>query len=300
MSIQELAKKFKVKESSVERYLRNGKLISDKVENKIFTVVNSPKILLLDIETLPAETLVWGLYKQVIPTENLIKDWSIVGWSAKWLGTSKVMSEILTPEEAINRNDKRILENLWLLMDDAQILIGHNCIKFDIRKTNARFLQHDFAPPKPYKVVDTYTETRKNFAFVSNKLDYLNSMLGLTRKIKTEYGLWRRCLGMDGADANKALSEMEKYNRQDIIALEDLYLILRPWIKGHPNLAIYMDIEDSICPNCGDTNLIEDGNYFTPSGRYKAFRCEGCGAIGRSKTNELTKEQRKSMILPAR
>ena len=35
-----------------------------------------PKILLLDIETLPLWTRVWGLYKQRIPHGNIVK----IGW----------------------------------------------------------------------------------------------------------------------------------------------------------------------------------------------------------------------------
>jgi hypothetical protein len=34
---------------------------------------------------------------------------------------------------------------------------------------------------------------------------------------------------------------MRKYNPKDVKGTEDVYLKLRPWIEGHPNLAIYND-----------------------------------------------------------
>ena len=55
--------------------------------------------------------------------------------------------------------------------------------------------------------------------------------------------------------------------------------------------------ELSVCPSCGGEDL--DWNitpYYTPAGKYKAFRCE-CGAIGRSRFSDLSPEERKNITL---
>ena len=52
------------------------------------------------------EVYVWGLYKQFISHNNIIKDkngneksWYVLSWAAKWLYDDDVMSDIVTPEE---------------------------------------------------------------------------------------------------------------------------------------------------------------------------------------------------------
>ena len=90
---------------------------------------------------------------------------------------------------------------------------------------------------------------------------------------------------------------METYNRQDVVVLEEVYLKLRPWTKGHINLGLYMDSDVPVCPNCGSKHIYEDGHYYyTPAGRYKTFRCE-CGAISRGRKNEVTSDERKNITI---
>ena len=75
------------------------------------------KILIFDIETAPMEVYVWGLYKQRIPINNVIKDWSLLSWSAKWLCDSEIMGMHVTPKEAIRRQDESIILQLWNLFE---------------------------------------------------------------------------------------------------------------------------------------------------------------------------------------
>ena len=258
-----------------------------------------PKILLVDIETLPMEVLVWGLYKQQISNQNVIKEWSMVSWAAKWLYDSEIMSQVVSPQDAIRRKDKSIIKGLWDLMDKADIIIAHNAVKFDVRKMNARFKMNGFGPPLPYQVIDTLRHAQKNFAFSSYSLDYLNRLLDNTGKIKTEYGLWKRCIGISCTPQRQkeALDVMVRYNRQDITALEELYVELRPWMKPHPNLGLYYDsIDTQRCTNCGDTNITWKGTYVTPMNRYRAWRCK-CGAVGTDRLSELSAAERKNLLV---
>ena len=261
--------------------------------------IRHPEILLVDIETLPLEVLVWGLYKQKISNQNVIKEWSMVSWAAKWLYDSDIMSEVVSPQDAIRRKDKSIVRGLWNLMDKADIIIAHNAVKFDVRKMNARFKMNGLGPPLPYQVIDTLRHAQKNFAFSSYSLDYLNRLLDNSGKIKTEYGLWKKCIGMNGLDAQKkALVSMVKYNRQDITALEELYVELRPWMKSHPNIGLYYDSGENTqrCTNCGDKHITWKGTYVTPMNRYRAWRCK-CGAVGRDRLSELSAAERKNLLV---
>jgi AraC-like DNA-binding protein len=253
-----------------------------------------PKILLLDIETMMMEVFVWFLGKQRIPYDNVIQEWNCISWAAKWLFASDVMSDIQTPEEAKNREDKRILTSLWPLVNEADIIIGQNLSRFDVRKINARFLYHNFIPPFSYQVVDTLTEMKRYFAFSSYRLDDVCKFLKLNTKIESSYGLWKRCLAGD----EKSLNRMNTYNKNDVLILEELYLRIRPWIKSHPNVGLYMDTDNnSVCSNCGSDKLKHEGKYYTPAGRFLAFRCESCGAVCRSRYSDIDREERESLVI---
>ena len=175
---------------------------------------------------------------------------------------------------------------------------------------NARFKLNGLGPPLPYQVIDTLRHAQRNFAFSSYALDYINKLLDNTEKIKTEYGLWKRCVGHGNKPGShvspkrqqEALTFMVKYNRQDITALEELYIELRPWMKSHPNLGLYYDLSgneshfEPRCPNCGEKEITFKGTYVTPMNRYRAWRCK-CGAVGRDRLSELSAAEKKNLLV---
>lgn len=289
-----IAKYFNIKESTARRYIRFVKSNIEIEDNN-----QLPKILLLDIETLPMEIFVWALYKQRPSYDQMIKDWSIVTWSAKWLYDNSIFSASVTPEEATARNDKRILKPLWNLLEECDVCIGHNVVRFDNRKINARFIINEYNRPVPYQMIDTLKHAQKVGAFSSHKLNDLCKMLDKESKIKTDYELWKRASGVykDKKDQQKAIQEMLTYNENDVLILEDLYLELRPWMVSHPNVGLFSDVEESLCPACGSDNLYWKGDYCTTVGRFETFRCEECKSIGRSRSSKLTKEKRKSLTV---
>jgi len=253
-----------------------------------------PYILLIDIETCPSEGYFWGIWNQNIAIDQIRRDWTMLCWSAKWLFDDKVMSDQLTPNEAIERDDARITKSIWLLIDKADVIIAHNGRRFDLRKLNQRFLIHGLNPPMPYQVVDTLEVAKKVFGFTSNKLDFINRLLGIRRKIHTDFELWLNC--MDGDQV--ALDEMAEYNRNDVAILEETYVKLRPWIKSHPNIGLYAETVNECCGNCGcpDLDFPEGQFYFTPLGKYSSGRCRNCGAIVRSRVSALSKDDRKNLL----
>lgn len=237
-----------------------------------------PKILILDIETLPINADVWGTRKQYIQPHQIRKDWSIVCWSAKWLFGTEKFGEHVSGKEAINREDKSILGGIWTLLNEAQIVITQNGNEFDLKRLNTQFLINGFPKPMYYKSVDTYKVLTENFAFTYNKLDWVADVLGIGRKVQTNFHWWKEC-----ADGKvDYIRKMLEYNHHDVALTEELYLKLRPWISNHPNLNLFSLVNVHTCPNCGNSHVTWDGLYQTPLGLYKAFRCQKCGAIGRS------------------
>jgi hypothetical protein len=249
------------------------------------------KILLLDIETTPLLGFFWGLWDQNIPYDRVIQDWHLLCWSAKWLFSPTIMSDKLTSAEAKLHDDKRITISMWNLLNEADVLIAHNGNRFDIKKLNSRFIKHDLVPPTHYQTVDTLLATRSGFGFTSNKLDDLCAYFGFPRKDHTEFSLWMGCFYGD----KKALEDMSLYCNNDTAILEEVYLKIRPWIKGHPNLNLWSEEEVSVCPNCGG-QITVSGDYYTPISRYDAWRCDDCGAVGRSRSRNIDLEKSKLVV----
>ena len=227
---------------------------------KYDTVKKLPKILIFDIETSPLEAYVYqkSVWKANISPDKIISPWFTLTWSAKWLFDDETMSDRLTGEEALNENDARITKSLWKLFDEADVLVAHNGDGFDVPNMNTRFLVNGLTPPSPYQRIDTLKVAKKEFGFTHNGLDALAHTLGLKGKIETNFDLWKRC--KQGSD--EALKEMEIYNRQDVNLLEEVYLELRPWIKSHPSMALFIESDKPVCPVCGHDHLVEKGNGY--------------------------------------
>jgi DNA polymerase III epsilon subunit-like protein len=271
--------------------LGDGEVKDVKDINQQKVIGKSPKILVFDIETSPMLAFIFNRFGQDIPYDHIAQDWHLICWSAKWLFDSEVMSNVLTPNEARNHDDKRIVKSMWNLIDEADVILAHNGKKFDAKKLSARFIKHGLNPPSPYQIIDTLLIARSGFGFTSNKLDDLCDYFELPIKSDTNFDLWRRCFYGD----KQALEDMSRYCNNDSVILEELYLKLRPWIKNGVNWNLWNEDNVSVCPNCGG-DIKFHGDYYTSMGRFDAWRCLDCGAVGRSKYNNLSKEKNKTIV----
>lgn len=249
---------------------------------------NQPKILIFDLETLPLLAYIWGVWNQNIQPAMMnrdVKSKAIVTWSAKWLNDSKMMSDSMTTKEALIQDDERIVRSLWELIDEADVLIAHNGVRFDVPVFNTRCLLYGLTPPSPYKIIDTLLVARKQFDLPHNKMDYIADVLGIEHKILTTFDLWRGCM----MGNQKDLDYMQKYNDKDVFILEEIYIKLRPWIKNHPNFNLFND-KVGCCPTCGAENTLKkNGKYQTTVNKYQSFRCSVCGSFSRTgKSNNKT------------
>jgi hypothetical protein len=246
---------------------------------------NAIKVLFLDIETAPMIAYVWGRWQQNVHLDQTFAEWYCLSWSAKWGGESEMINGVLTPEEAVNEDDSRIMIDLWNVLNQADCVVTHNGIKFDHKKINTRFILNGLPPTRPFRIIDTLKVVKENFAFSSNKLDNLLIQFGLDRKLDTNFKLWKNC--MNGNP--EALAKMSEYNDWDVISLEKAFARLKPWIKNFPNYVLYNDVDDAnVCPTCGGKHLIEDGMYTTVNNKYVLYRCTDCGCISRNRRAEKT------------
>jgi hypothetical protein len=252
------------------------------------------KILLLDIETSPIIAHVWSLWQQDVSLNQIVQDWHILSFSAKWLDSDEIIYFDQRDEKDIS-NDKKLLKKVWKLLDEADVVVGQNSKAFDIKKLNARFIINGMQPPSSYLQIDTKELAKKHFAFTSNKLEYMTDKLCHTHK-KTKskkfhgHVLWVECM-----KGNKAAwKEMEAYNKMDVLSLEELYLKLRPWGGSGVNFSVFNEEGPEAC-ECGSESFVKNGFYYTTAGKFQKYRCTECGLEHREKINMLKKDKRKNM-----
>jgi hypothetical protein len=251
---------------------------------------SNAKILIFDLETSPNLSWTWRTWKENIAYDQILQDWFILTFSAKWLWEEKIMSERLTPEEVLAEDDSRIVKLLWELVNEADIIVAHNAINFDQKRMNTRFLLNGLGIPKPYQVVDTLVHARKHLAFVSNRLDALGQILNVGKKVDTGgFLLWKQCMKGD----EEALKKMELYNIGDVKLLEDVYTLLMSYIKPHPNIGLLQPNNGKlVCATCGSDDLHEHGEYVTTASVFQAYKCGNCGSLSRSRKQLLSGTQK--------
>lgn len=117
-----------------------------------FKISKKIKILILDIETAPIEVRVWRLGKQVVTIDQIVegKDWFIMCWAAKWMGSKRVFFADQSNKPDM-RNDAEIVTELRNLINEADIVISQNGISFDLPKIMARAFKWKLGPVKKFR-----------------------------------------------------------------------------------------------------------------------------------------------------
>ena len=246
-----------------------------------------PKILIYDIETAPAAVWTWAWWKtNVIAVE---RDWYMLSVAYKWMGDDEVHFFCIADDPEFTPDtteDEFVVRRLHRLFNQADITIAHNGDRFDLTKANARFLVHNLGPTSPVQTIDTLKESRRYFNQYSHSLKELTRYLDIEQKMQNDgWDLWRGCMRGDPEWWEK----MEEYNRQDVVALEELYLKIRPFIgtpgkRAHPNLG-HWSKGKLVCPNCQSEKVHRRGSgealHRTIVSEFQTIHCQNCGAYSR-------------------
>jgi len=257
--------------------------------------VTGPRNLLLDIETSPNIAHVWGLFNQNVSLSQLRESTQVICFAAKWEGAKK--TEFYSD---FHHGHSDMVQAAHDLFDNADIVTHYNGKRFDMPHLRREFLLADLGPHRPVREVDLYQVVRTKFRFVSNKLEHVLTQLGLEGKVKhSGHGLWVRCMAGIAelakpeaqrsqailADATKAWAEMKRYSIGDVVKLEPMLQILKPWIHNYPHAGLYTHLDELTCsiPGCGG-KLQRRGRRTTALSVFQQYQCQGCGAWSRGKT----------------
>lgn len=225
-----------------------------------------PKILVLDIETKPMIAYAWRCYDENISPEQIIEPGGMISFAAKWVGESGVAFY-----SDWTHSHGEMVHAIHALLSVADGVVSYNGDRFDLPKLHGEFLLEGLAPPPPLTSIDVM-KTVKKMGFVMNRLAFIGPLLKVGAKVKHEgFQLWADVLKGD----EKAQAKMEKYNVQDVVLLEKLYLKIKPYIRNHPHMG---DQSAHSCGACGSTHVQSRGYRRTKSFLIKRLQCQTCGS----------------------
>lgn len=226
------------------------------------------RILIYDLEVAPTLGYTYGLWDTRVI--KVVERPFIMSVSWRWYGEKKVnhLGGAKNEEE-----ERGVVERIWELFNEADIVVAHNANRFDNRVATGAFLRHGLTPPKPYRTVDTLRVARSVAKFDSNSLDGLCDLFHIGRKSEVKHAdVWYDCLKGN----KKAWRQMKTYNNQDVNLLYELYEKLIPYVKNHPNLGDISQI-NGVCPKCGSVDVKKEGTHPRRNGRVQSYSCKTCG-----------------------
>lgn len=234
------------------------------------------RIGFMDIETNMNIVGTFSLYPESINYENILQEWYIIAACWNILGEDTVYSTSVIDDpkrfKKDHTDDYHVVKTLRDALSEIDVLVGHNIKKFDIKKFNARLIFHKLPPLPNLLFVDTLTEIKKIAAYNSHRLDYLGKHLLGKGKIQTEKGLWLKVL----AGNRQAVRDMVTYCKGDVVVLKELYLLLLPYMKSHPNIATP---DTCNCPKCNHNKATKRTVKVRASGlRFQQYQCKNCGS----------------------
>ena len=230
--------------------------------------MSEPKIAFFDVENAPSLGWFYDKYKEnnIVAVEQ---PWFMLSFSWKRPKEKKIFCHALPDYPGYSKdktNDKRLIQDLWALFNEHDVLVGHNIQRFDTRKANSRFLNWGLKPPSPYIILDSLKEIRKISYEDSNRLGALSVKWGFGDKLPTQgWDTWHGCI--NGRDADWAV--MKKYNKIDTLRAEEIWSRIAPWKKNHPRMF------DAGCPVCGSLDVHRRGQV-RQTLKYQ-FNCQPCG-----------------------
>ena len=159
--------------------------------------MRKPKILFWDIETTDLELAIrtYGLknYTKYFNHKTIKRDWTMLGASWKFKGDMR--PSVVSVKASDPFNDEGVVRVLYQVLQEADVLVGHNSDRFDLKKFNTRALHYGLAPLhiRTQQTVDTLKIAKNTSLLQVIHYRMLLTSLALILKTKAQIGarLWK-------------------------------------------------------------------------------------------------------------
>ena len=284
--------------------------------------MKKPRILSFDIETGLIPVWVFNLGKQVVTHNQLMTDDAVTDIICITYCWDNGKSGILSWDPSKGETSEKIITEFDELVKSADIVLGQNSDRFDVKHINTQRLIHDLPPFPEWSInsEDTLKQVRKYFKFPSNRLDYMSRLFKFGGKQHTELKDWKnianyinthKLINLAGRvvikrlsvtlygkdldtilkDGLKSLNLMKKYGLKDAKDTMKIWKKIRHHVVPKYNAATTHT--DIVCSNCGSKNIIKNGTRAVKKSVCQFYYCKDHGGYaGKTVINKAGKEGR--------
>lgn len=261
--------------------------------------MSKPKIVLWDLETLP------DVRKHIrnLPEYNsdrygltLKADVNtILCFGYKLYNQGKVECKNVWDFKSGQKNindDYELVKFAYNMLHDADAIVTHNGINFDLKFLNTRLSIHGLPPLPKITHIDTCSLSKNKLFLIKNRLNSLADALSTERKMENGgWSLWERLALSKWEGSKEQISRdkntMSKYCKQDVVVLEKVFDKLKPYMSTLPNRNLF-DGDGFDCPSCGSHKMQKRGEQKTKTTIYQRYQCQDCGS--------WSKEMKKGLV----
>ena len=228
--------------------------------------MSEPKILLFDIESSHLKAPFAILF--------------CIGW--KWHGDKKIHIIRVGYDKNGFLDDRNVIEEFAKVWNECDYACGHYAQRFDWRMINTKTAKYHLPALSPKKLIDTWRVAKDNFAMHSNRLVALQEYFEVANnKTPLTPQVWQRA----SQGCKKSLKYIIEHCVADVAVLEDVFNVMRPWIK-EPARSLFLKQDVHSCEKCGSSKLQRRGVAITLTSVYPRFQCQSCGHWGRGTKRE--------------
>lgn len=235
-------------------------------KNRISSQAQKAKLIVFDIET-----------------SNLNADFGFI-LSACWMDIADRKLNTVRIDESKGykndrTNDRELVAKLAAALGEADVWISWYGDRFDIPYVNTRLLFHGLQVMPPIPSVDGWRAARNHLKLSSNRLANVTEFLDVQRKTPVVGWEWVKA----AAGHKDSLNYIVEHNEKDVLALGEVYDLIRPVIRNHPNInlverATVKQALDVLCPVCSSDHVQSRGYRIAKSRRSVRYQCQVCGS----------------------
>lgn len=242
--------------------------------------IKQPKILFWDIETSPLLAYVWRLGKQSINFKQLHKSANIYNIICITYCYNDGKPAKALSWDYDTQDSSEMIKNFDKLVKGADITIGQNSDRFDVKHLNTQRLLSGGTPMPDWAdcTDDLLKQTRKYFYFPSYSLGYLSKLFGLGGKVDMVFQDWIDIVERNGKAGEKAFKKMIKYGKKDVEDTRAVWLKVVKHCKPKFNMATFL--QEHVCVGCGSKNIVKNGTRIKGKTVYQTWFCKGHGGYG--------------------
>lgn len=268
--------------------------------------MKKPNVLMFDIESLPLKAFIWQPGKQYVGHSNLLPShemWDLICIQYCWNDGSPV--KLLRYDK--HGGTKGMIEKFDKLIEEADICIGKNSDRFDVKMLNS-LRMHNGLPGNPswhQYTDDLEKQMRKHFRLPSQSLDYISRLCGVGGKVSMEMKDWinisnyreltklSKDLGTKELNVvsnhlyhekpslirkvgKEALEKMCMYGAKDTEDTRILWNHLSEHFQPKFNHAKF-DGNSEACVSCGSQDIRKNGTRMSGKTKYQSFYCNSHG-----------------------